>query len=659
MKQLKNQSTYRPEGEERERQVMVMKHFDEAKSLRDTPYEEFNDRILEQAQADSFRAFMSYVPPRSSNPEESWRSNIVKPIARNKVTTMAAHVVQSTIFPKVVAQNDQDDEDVKSAMVMDDVMEYINETPSVDFESKFVVGVVQALIQPLSIMQLGYREIHRDIRGKDGKVKRVKDEGESGIFCENVPVDELYLGSFYVRDIKRQPRIMRRRLLDYSEAETIYGEMDNWQHVKAGTRTVFDEEADVFLHERIDDNVDSENKVEEVVYYSRSMDLEIPYVGGVDMVDGKANRMSTRGDNDIPAYPFVVGGYGFIDDGRFAYYKPLIDNLIPESAVINTMYNMIMDGTYLQLMPSIAVFGDEDVDSGIMIPGTTHVFDTDSKIEPLKVSHDIRAGHEAIQSMERSIDQSSVGSIASGDSPQGRQSAREIATLQDNIDVVFGLFGRMLGFMIRDYGDLMMKLIVQHVPAADVGQMTTSAGKIAFQNIILSKKQGRSKQKTIQFTRDTPEEAAPKSEFDSIEEDIFNAEGGFDQTKEIIRVNPKLWKKNKFMMKIVPEQLFRKTGAVQKALNLEAYDRAVASPIADQVAVFKDLLIANYKPGDEDKYIKDEFKGKALEEMASMGEGGHDPRSKTSALVGEMTGSGGNNVGGKRIGLKELQNQQR
>jgi len=46
---------------------------------------------------------------------------------------------------------------------------------------------------------------------------------------------------------------------------------------------------------------------------------------------------------------------------------------------------------------------------------------------------------------------------------------------------------------------------------------------------------------------------------------------------------------------------------VKKALALELYDRAIANPLADQEAIFRDLLLGSYDStrNDTDKYIKE------------------------------------------------------
>ena len=82
-----------------------------------------------------------------------------------------------------------------------------------------------------------------------------------------IPYDEIYFGNVHETDIQKQPFIVTRRILDYTQAEIKYGETPNWEHVSPGIVTFLNVKDDTFYDQ--EDEELTGTKVYEDVYYNR------------------------------------------------------------------------------------------------------------------------------------------------------------------------------------------------------------------------------------------------------------------------------------------------------------------------------------------------------------------------------------------------------
>ena len=246
------------------------------------------------------------------------------------------------------------------------------------YERSFVYSVISAAVNPACFIYEGYAEVKRKIKEITGKgkwtEKEILDEMYSGFLNNIIPVDELFISDIYEHDIQKQPFLIWRRVIDYNNAKLKYGDNPLFdKYIEPGLRRFYEPSTDSFYDE-YDEDLD-ERLVEEIIYYNRYADLELHIVNGVLMDD--PDQPNPREDKN---YPFVKSGYELIDEGRFFYYKSLADKLKDDQRTVDTMYNMVQDGEFLQLMPPLAVFGDEHVNTSVYVPGSTHPFDENTKI---------------------------------------------------------------------------------------------------------------------------------------------------------------------------------------------------------------------------------------------------------------------------------------
>ncbi len=589
-------SLFIPDEKTKNATALALKDFQFGWSTYNRGRREFNDRSLQTEIDVSQKAFNSYVPPKSDDPDESWRAQTVRPITRNKLISIASHITETILYPNVFAQNDNDDEDKLAAEVMRDLIQW--NIDNSDYKKTFLNAVITALVDPAVVVETRFADVRRMIKdvSEDGtwKLKEVQDDILSGFQITVVPCREILISNIYEPDIQKQRFVIRNRYVDYEESKVIWGSHENFKYVLPGVRAVFDPLTRGFYNV-VDDELRSD-LVNECTYYNRYLDLQLTFINGILVCDPE--NPNQRKDK---LYPFAKGGYEPLNNGMFFYYKSAANKLGSDQDIVDTLYNMILDGSFLALMPPTAIYGAEEFNSSIYIPGSTTSFrNPNTKIEAIGPKADLRAGMESIQMVEKSMSESSLDDVSS----PSRVTAKGISFMEKQTAISIGLFGKMISFLVEDVGHLMIGDILQHMTVAQVSEIT---GEMKYRSFILPNQivSGRSVSKKIQFM--SPSDAPDNSSKDSYMNasfDLLKEEGGPDATKKIYQVNPEKLRQLKFMVKVSADDLTPPSKALEKALNLELYDRAIQNPAVDQEAITRDFLIGVYKPGDTDKYMK-------------------------------------------------------
>jgi hypothetical protein len=623
----KIQSNYQPPEGVRLLTHKVREDYRNGYEIMHRSYREFNDKsVLTRMDLDQ-KAFNSYVDPQSSDPDESWRYNGVRPMTRNKIISIAAHVTASLIYPNVFAQDSNSKEDRVAAQVMKDLVEW--NIRNSDYESTFLFGVISALTNPAVIFEQRFIEAMQTVKFKleDGSytTKDLIDDIESGFNTFVVPVDELFIGNVYEYNIQKQPYLIRRRYISFEEANSRYGDHDHFKYVKPGVLSLYSEDDDTFYDVRDDEMDDS--LIEEAIYYNRYEDVQISFLNGIyfgeDNIDG--NPMLHRDEYNRPKYPYAKSGYEPIDEKRFFYYKSAAFKLANEQDVLDRMWRMAMDGTFLSVMPPVAVSGDETVNSSVMFPGMVSGFAKDTKVNPMRIS-ETNSAFNAISAIEQSANEASQDPIRQGVAAPGQQTAYEVSRIEQNARIQLGLFGKMIGVLVKDVGGLMVDDIIHHQTVGQVGEVDTS---MEYQSFLLPNQQiaGKEVTKAIIFTdRFFLKDPTIEDSFD-----LLKQEGGLQGDAKIYLVNPLKFAKLKYQIYVDPDVLMPKNEAFEKAMNLEAYDRMIRDPHTDKRAVSQDFLVETFAKGKSDKYMM------SSEQLLGMDLNAPEGEAEGSDLVNQAT----------------------
>lgn len=605
---IASQSVYKPSEPAAKVLQLVKSHFTQGDTVMRKPRREFNDlSVLERMTVDQM-SFNTYQPnngdPLIQDRINSWRSLAMRPIVRNKVVSIAAHATAKLIFPKLFAYNSNSEEQADAAQVMTDLMEWAGD--KADYSKTNLFATISALVNPVSIVHTEYAEVFREVkREKEGdkwKTEKIIDEEYSGFKQTIVPVDEFFIPNFYENNVQKQDWVIWRRVNSY---DTMYGKYnakyDNFKYVKPGMQVLYND-ADTTFYEVYDSNM-RQNMCEEILYWNRALDLFLIVVNGV---------LLTEHDNPNPRndkqFPFATFGYELIDEGKCFYYKSLVFKMQQDAKIINTIYPMIIDGTYLNLMPPMINKGSEMIASDVMVPGAvTTLSDPNADLKPIGTSQNLSAGMNTLFKVEESVNQTTDDQIFPAGA-KGAETAYEISKREQEAATVLGLFIQMRSIFVKNFGKLMIGDILQYLTIGEVDSILGN-DELFYKTFLIPNKNSNGKQKTrkIKFDAGLPDTLKSKDEELDMSFSLLEEQGGADSDTEIYKVNPKLFRELTFLCSMTPDVENPMSDDLKRAFVYELYDRAHLDPAFEQTEISKLLLKTNPETSsDVNKFMKKE-----------------------------------------------------
>lgn len=567
-------SPYMPDQDTLNVRAMILKQFILGTVNMYTPRVEFNDLSLITRDQYDQMSFNTYQPNNGQawegSPQSAWRSRALRPVIRNKCMSIAAHATARLIFPKIFAFNKDAEEQQDAAEVLEDLMEWSGDISNYPYTA--LMRVITAMASPASIGYTEYGEVTRLVKrekvGDTWTEERIQDEAYPCFMDEVVPVNQLYIQNMYEPDIQKQGYLIWRKVYSFSEAQNKYVNYDNFKYVKPGVQTIFDDANRTFYYV-YDPNMRQED-IEEIVYWNKNLDLKIVMINGI---------MMTECDNPNPRkdklYPFDKFGYEPINN-RFFYYKSLSFKLQHDSEIVNTLYQMVIDGTYLSIFKPMVNVGGEIIASDVIVPGAvTTLSDPNADLRAINVGSDLKAGLETLAVVEKSIDESSQEPLQQGQDNGGTQTAYEISKIEQNANTVLGLFLQMIAKHVRDYGKLRLGDILQYLTLPEVA-MISGEPEMTYK-VFFKKGNERTggKNKKIEFTTDMPDKMS-KDEY--LDASYGVLQDNKDKDMEIAKVNPILLRDIKYMVTISPDILNPRSEDLERSYALEDYDRMVTAP---------------------------------------------------------------------------------
>lgn len=612
-------ASYSPTEEEKNVRAMILKHFILGTTTMYMPRVEFNDlSVTSRDQYDQ----MSFNTYQSNNGEawegdqlSGWRSRAIRPIVRNKCISIAAHATARLIFPKIFAYNNQSEQDNDAAQVMEDLMEWAADESNYAYTS--LMRVITALSSPASIGYTEYGEVYKNVKiEKDEQgnwiEKKVRDLAFPCFQDVVVPVDQLYIENFFEPDIQKQGWLIWRRVYSYSLAQTKYGQYDNFKYVRPGVQIINDDANRNFYYV-YDPNMRQED-VEEIMYWNRNLDLKIIMVNGVLMTP--ADNPNPRADK---LYPFDKFGYEPINNRCF-YYKSLAFKLQHDADIVNTLYQMVVDGTYLSIFKPMVNVGGEIIASDVIVPGAvTTLSSPEADLRAINVGSDLKSGLETLAVVENSINESSQEPLQQGQQSPGGTTAYEISRLEQNANTVLGLFLQMISKHVKDFGKLRVGDIVQHLTIGEVMQIEDDA-EMVYKTFLVGATPSKTNSRKIVFDIDMPDSATDEEYLD-YSYDILSEEK--DKEIAIYRTNPSLFRDMQYKVSISPDVLNPRSEDLERAYSLEVFDRAINSPSANQDEMLKLLLTTSPATKKQpDKYLVQKSMGNMSEQIMAQAQGG-------------------------------------
>ena len=601
-------SAYQPEQDVTEITRHVKRDYQTGVDILYDPRREFNNRSVLDELNDNQKAFLMYPRQDLVDPEEKWRWTGVRPITRNRILSLAAHLTASTLIPGVFAQNPDDEEDRDMAEIMRAMIEW--NVRNSDYDVTFLYAVIAGLVNPVAYLGIEFVEAVQMIktRTKTGiKLEEAVDDVLSGLHISNIPLDEVLITNPYEYEIQRQRALGRRQYIEYSQLEKIFGSHPNWRFVTPGVKTIYNEEDGTFYDQR---DEDLRTLAERFEYFNRGDDLQIPFINGIYLgtADVLANPMKHRDQENRPKYPLIKFGAEPIDEKRFYFYKSIASKLMQDYTLTNKIWQIVVDTEVLNLKPPLGVMGDDKLGTDIYYPGAAVNVGKDTSFQQFPTGS-AASGYNLLTFVDQWINESTQDPIKRGVSGRGDQTAFEISRIEQNARIQLGQIGKMMIQMVRDLGDRMIEDIIQHETVANIEDVVAGTLRLKFRRFLLPG-QGGEKTREINFDDSLMGAQMTKKDIRKRKQKLFEQEGGKDGSKRISLVNPNLFKRMKYMAIVDAEVLMPKNEALEAALKLDAYAKAIQNPLiaSDMEAmenVTKDLLLGALKPtkGKEDKYL--------------------------------------------------------
>lgn len=574
------------------------------------PRAEFNDMSLYQRYVIDMLAFNTYQEndgnPFLEDRISGWQSTAMRPIIRNAAVSIAAHQTARQLVPKIFAYNQESDEQEDAAKVMSYLVDWAREQANYPYKALF--RNIAGLYSPISWGYTEYVEVYKNIKdgkSKDGNwnYKEILDEEESGFQHIPLSTDQVFFSSFYEREVQKQDFIILRRIISYDKAKMKYPESDypNMKHVRGGVQVTMDD-ANNGWYNVYDPHMRAED-VEELIRWRKDSDSKEIMVNGVPITEPYAEN--PRADHQ---YPFDAFYYLPINE-RCIAGKSLVFALQNDARLANEFYQMISDGTKLNLFPPTVTTGSEKTGTDVMIPGLNLAFsDKDVQVNALRTAdgQSLATAMNTLEKIESSIHESSQDPIQQGQNPNNgpASTAFEISRIEQNSATVLGLSIKFFTFQhVIPFGKLLLSDILQYMTMPDAEKITDEGGLLY--KTFYAKEPGKNgKQNKISFDANLPDSMTEDEKLE-MSWKILEAQGGIKSNTTLWKVNPSLFRNHKYTFTVDADVLNPRSAELERAYDLETYDRAIASPVANQENLFKDLLMSSNPKTERDpeRYI--------------------------------------------------------
>lgn len=604
-------SAYQPDKDVSDFTAQVKVYYSDGLDILNKPWTELNDRSVIEDMNRGQLMFNAYVDTNVDDPNEAWKWRGTRSKARNKGIAMHAQLAGNYLLPLFMAQNENDDIDRDASEIMRCIIEWMAQSNVSDYQSSFLQMVFAMETNPVTFLGAEYNEVYQKIKQAqdNGKitVEEILDEVNSGFRCPIWSANQVLITNAFERNIQRQKCIIQREYVEYADLEQQYKDHKNWNCVKVGYNSIYNEDDGLFYDIKDDDHT---TLCARETYKNRLDDTEVVFVGGIYMSDDdiEANPIKHRDNRNAPKYNVVPFGFHRIGE-HFFYYKSMMNELGWDEMRYNAMDELVFNRALLDVDMPIAVYGtDKKIDSSVTFPNSVTVFeDKDARIQPLLPQSNLVGGFRELENINSSMDEASISATMSGQLPEASQKAYSVSQAQASAKKLIGAVGKSLAESVVMYGDLMKDIALNKITVPELQELTGGKTKLKYKKFFISKKTGSSEMdKVIDFDEKligkdfTPEEKT-KMELMMLEE------SGWPNTKKSIsKVNPELFSKMKYLCKVDIEEMFTKNQEYWQPMLLALRREFLNDPNIDMEKLDRKVLYAHLQSEGEDIIKKQE-----------------------------------------------------
>ena len=353
---------YNPSEEQKARIKFVYDERDEMIKKRDDSYVQFNDRNLKEFIDDSEKRLNAYVLDRASSGKEEWQANFATRAYANKAKALLAATARDIPEMHFKAVNAQNEYNHFAADIMNNLVRhsYNQGNPQEDLFFLAWSNVGHGTV----LSYEGFEKqtfIKKKIKSYDmltGDVEEEEIENTSqGEPCSyEIPLMNLLIKNFYIRDIQEQPAIILDTFYaDRERFDANYGKYANAKFVK-DLADIEADEHDTYFHEAWNESMESGTGFLVSRYMNKYKDVYRVVCNGVELYNGPMLWVDiTRKGFGKKMYPIAKTIYEPFATSDFFYGNSQPNSAMGEGDVLNTLYNSSLDKQYRSLVPPLLV----------------------------------------------------------------------------------------------------------------------------------------------------------------------------------------------------------------------------------------------------------------------------------------------------------------
>jgi len=420
---------------------------------RNLTYVQFNDRTLQEFIDDSEKRLNAYVLDRASQGKEEWQANFATRAYANKAKALLAATARDIPDMHFKAVNDDDQFDHFAAEIAQNLVRhsYHQGNPQEDlfFLAWSNVGK-GTVIECEDIQKNVYQKSQIksfDLMTGDVEEEMLEKESYGEPYSYEVPLMNLLIKNFYIRDVQDQPSLIHETFYaDRERFDAIFGGYPNAKFVK-NLKDIKPEEHDTYFHKNWSEACKDGRGFLVSRYMNKWVGVRGTYrivANGVELYNGPMLWANiTRKNYGRPVYPFPKTIYEPFANTDFFYGNSLPNSAMGEGDVLNTLYNTGLDKQYRSMVPPllIGMVNKDMLDlEDEMVAGDTKIYVDDiAQVKQMEIKGITDSDVKMIDLISRGLDLTTLDPMQQG-APQKYVTARAAVAADERARQLKGVF---------------------------------------------------------------------------------------------------------------------------------------------------------------------------------------------------------------------------
>ena len=358
-----NKKAWSPTEAQKERIKFVYTERGLMVDKRNQTYPQFNDRTLREFIDDSEKRLNAYVMNKASQGKEDWQANFATRAYANKTKALLAATARDIPDMRFKAVNDNDQYNNFAADTMKNLVRhsYYQGNPQEDL---FFLAWSNAGHGTVLSYE-GFEKqvfIKKRIKSFDMLTGDVEEETlEQASYGEpvsyEIPLMDLLIKNFYIRDIQDQPAIIwESYYADKERFEASFGKYKSFEFVKDYSEIKVEEKDTYFRNSYLESFEETGKGYLVSRYMNKYKDVYRIVCNGVELYNGPMLWIDvTRKGFGKKMYPIAKTIYEPFATGEFFYGNSLPNTAMGEGDVLNTLYNTALDKQYRAMVPPLLI----------------------------------------------------------------------------------------------------------------------------------------------------------------------------------------------------------------------------------------------------------------------------------------------------------------